>query len=57
MSVEKTLKTRISTRAFLDKPVAREELEAILEIARWSPSGGNVQPGAWTSSWAPPETG
>ena len=35
---------RISTRAFLPTPVGETELRAILETARWSPSGGNLQP-------------
>jgi nitroreductase len=46
MTVEDILKTRISTRAFLDKPVSEEQVREILDIARWSPSGGNLQP--WT---------
>ncbi|MEL7488618.1 MAG: nitroreductase family protein [Pseudomonadota bacterium] len=42
--VEDAVATRISTRAFLDKPVPEEELKALLDAARWSPSGGNLQP-------------
>lgn len=46
MTVADLLKSRISTRAFLDKPVTEEQVREILDIARWSPSGGNLQP--WT---------
>ncbi|MEL7489389.1 MAG: nitroreductase [Pseudomonadota bacterium] len=38
------IKSRISTRAFLDKQVPEEEIRAVLDVARWSPSGGNLQP-------------
>lgn len=44
MNVTEALKARTSIRAFLDKPVDREIVEDLLEKARWSPSGGNVQP-------------
>ncbi len=44
MNVAEAIKTRISTRAFLDKPVTEDQIRAILDIARWSPSGGNLQP-------------
>ena len=44
MSVEKILKTRISVRAFLDKPVDEAAVRKVLDTARWSPSGGNLQP-------------
>jgi nitroreductase len=37
-------KHRWSPRAFLDKPVEPEKLISLFEAARWSPSGGNVQP-------------
>ena len=38
------LRGRKSTRAYLDKPVARATIESILEAARWAPSGVNCQP-------------
>lgn len=38
------VKERRSVRGFLDKPVPDEILKDIFEIARWSPSGTNVQP-------------
>lgn len=44
MSIDAALRSRISTRAFLDKPLPLEELRAVLDAARWSPSGGNLQP-------------
>jgi nitroreductase len=31
-------------RSFLDRPVARESVEQILEVARFAPSGTNTQP-------------
>ena len=44
MHVSDALRTRISTRAFLATPVAVEVVHEILDTARWSPSGGNLQP-------------
>ena len=44
MNVIEAVKTRISTRAFLEKPVSEDQVREILEIARWAPSGGNLQP-------------
>ena len=35
---------RISTRAFLDRSVPEDEIRALLNAARWAPSGGNLQP-------------
>jgi len=35
---------RYSVRAFLDRPVERATVEEILEAAKRSPSGGNLQP-------------
>jgi nitroreductase len=35
---------RYSVRAFVDRPVERELIEEMLEIAKRSPSGGNLQP-------------
>lgn len=43
-SVADALKARISTRAFLDQPVGTAMLHTLLDTARWSPSGGNLQP-------------
>jgi nitroreductase len=44
MSVSELLRTRISTRVFLDKDVDEATVHALLDAARWSPSGGNLQP-------------
>jgi len=43
-SVSEAVAGRISTRAFLDTPVERTTLEALLQKAQRAPSGGNVQP-------------
>lgn len=44
MNVSEALKTRITCRAFLDKPVPEATVREILEIAKYAPSGGNLQP-------------
>jgi len=44
VTVHEAIRERHSTRAYLDKPVAHETVEAILELARWAPSGVNTQP-------------
>ena len=44
MQTTETMKHRHSTRAFLDKAVAKESVLAILDAARWAPSGVNTQP-------------
>ena len=41
------LKSRRSIRHYTDEPVPRETVEAILDIARYAPSGGNRQPVGW----------
>ena len=38
------LRTRRSCRAFTADPVPRATLQAVLDAARWAPSGGNIQP-------------
>jgi nitroreductase len=43
-SVTEAVESRISCRAFLDKPVAAAMVSEILSIARQAPSGGNLQP-------------
>ncbi|CAJ0788391.1 Nitrobenzene nitroreductase [Ralstonia mannitolilytica] len=42
--VDRAITSRRSIRAFLPTPVAREEIEAILDVARRAPSGSNTQP-------------
>ncbi len=44
MDVTTALKTRITTRAFRPDPLQEALVREILDAARWSPSGGNVQP-------------
>jgi nitroreductase len=44
MKVSEAITTRITTRAFLDKPVSGDVLRSILETAKRAPSGGNLQP-------------
>lgn len=44
LTVTEAIKSRISTRAFLDKPVTEDQIREILEIAKFAPSGGNTQP-------------
>ncbi|OFX06020.1 MAG: NADH dehydrogenase [Alphaproteobacteria bacterium RIFCSPHIGHO2_12_FULL_63_12] len=43
-SASALLRSRISTRAYLDTPVPESEIREILDIARYAPSGGNLQP-------------
>lgn len=43
-SVTKAVLGRVSTRAFLARPVERETVEEILKLASRAPSGGNLQP-------------
>jgi len=42
--VDKVITSRKSTRAFLSTPVAKEDIQNILEIAAHAPSGTNTQP-------------
>jgi len=44
LSVSEALSRRISVRAFLDRPVDADTIRAVLDRARRSPSGGNLQP-------------
>ena len=44
MDVSQAVNQRISTRAFLDKPISEAEVRAWLQAAQRAPSGGNVQP-------------
>ena len=44
MNVEEAVKSRISTRAFLPDPVPEGAVREILDLARYAPSGGNLQP-------------
>ena len=44
MDVSQAVNQRISTRAFLDKPIGEGEVRDWLATAQRAPSGGNVQP-------------
>jgi nitroreductase len=44
MNVITALEQRKSTRAFLDKPVSKEQITALLDAAKRTPSGVNTQP-------------
>lgn len=44
MNVANVIRDRRSVRAFKDIPVERDVVADILSKARWSPSGGNLQP-------------
>lgn len=44
MTVSDGLMRRVSTRQFLPDPLPRELLREVLDVARWAPSGGNLQP-------------
>jgi nitroreductase len=43
-AVDAAITSRRSVRAFLDKPVEREDIEKILAVAARAPSGTNIQP-------------
>ncbi len=44
MNVDEALTKRISVRAFKPDPLSEATLRDILEVARFAPSGGNLQP-------------
>lgn len=44
MNVNDAIQQRISTRAFLPTPLSEQTVRELLEVARWAPSGGNLQP-------------
>lgn len=44
MHVKDAIQQRHSVRRFLDKPVNRQQIEQLLDIARHAPSGANTQP-------------
>ena len=44
MDVVTALARRRSVRAFRPDPVSEAEVRALLDAARWAPSGGNLQP-------------
>jgi len=44
LSVSAAIRQRISVRKFLPTPVSETQVRELLDTARWSPSGGNLQP-------------
>lgn len=44
MNVDEAIKTRVSIRAFKADPVPEQTVRDILDVARFAPSGGNLQP-------------
>jgi len=44
MDILQFIKSRRSIRKFTNSPVEKNDIEAILEAARWAPSAGNCQP-------------
>lgn len=42
------LRSRRSTRVFIDQPVEKEKLQRLIEIARYAPTAGNSQQVEWT---------
>jgi nitroreductase len=43
-SIDDAIRSRHSVRSFLHRPVSRETVEHILDVARYAPSGTNTQP-------------
>ena len=43
-TVLNNIRTRRVVREMSDEPVSREQVETILDAARWAPSGGNLRP-------------
>jgi nitroreductase len=45
--VEHLMKSRRSIRVYKEKPVPRETLDKLIDIAHYAPTGGNIQPVRW----------
>jgi nitroreductase len=43
-AVDSVIKKRFASRAFSNRPVSKQAVEDILEVARFAPSGANIQP-------------
>lgn len=43
-ATDNVIKRRFATRGFTDRPVTRNTVEDILNVARFTPSGANIQP-------------
>lgn len=44
LDVFEAIKKRRSVRAYTDEKVSEEDIERLIEAARWAPSAGNIQP-------------
>ena len=44
MDVLEVIRTRRTVRRFTERPIDREDIDRILDAARWAPSGKNTQP-------------
>ena len=44
MDALEAIRTRHSTRSFVQKPISKETLEAIVDAGRWGPTARNEQP-------------
>jgi nitroreductase len=44
LDVFEAIKSRRSVRAFTDESVSEEEIMKLIDVARWAPSAGNIQP-------------
>lgn len=44
MDVIEAIRTRRSIRVFKPDPIPKKVLQELLDVGRWAPSGGNVQP-------------
>lgn len=44
MQFSQLIKARKSIRGYLQKPVPRDVIDAIIEVAKWAPSSMNTQP-------------
>jgi len=47
LDVFEAIKERRSVRAYADEEVSEEDVERLIEAARWAPSAGNIQPWAF----------
>lgn len=43
-AIDDVIKKRFANRGFTDRPVTRKTVEDILDVARFTPSGANIQP-------------
>lgn len=49
-AIHPLLQARWSPRAFAPTPIAEQDFFSLFEAARWSPSGGNLQPWAFVTA-------